>query len=157
MRQQSGCKAFILLTDGVSFRDKSNIGTAIEFAQRADTILFAIRFSGPNSVARPVRAMVQGMASQGGKHALERMAAETGGAALEVSFDKPIEKLYSEVEESLRNRYSIGYTPARKSDPGKFHGIKLTVKRRDVIVRTRARYYARGFPVVLDRIGPVLM
>ena len=34
-----GRTAFILLTDGVAYRDPVNIGTAIEFAQRADTIL----------------------------------------------------------------------------------------------------------------------
>jgi hypothetical protein len=43
-------KAFILLTDAVAFRDQTSIGTAIEFAQRADTILYSIVFlirSGP--------------------------------------------------------------------------------------------------------------
>jgi len=46
MKKLQGRKAFILLTDGVSFRDQTPIGTAIEFAQMADTILFSIRFSG---------------------------------------------------------------------------------------------------------------
>jgi hypothetical protein len=35
--KQPGRKAFILLTDGVAFKDPTSIGTAIEFAQRADT------------------------------------------------------------------------------------------------------------------------
>ena len=45
MRRETGRKAYILLSDGVSFRDKASIGTAIEFAQRADVIIYSILFS----------------------------------------------------------------------------------------------------------------
>ncbi len=142
MRKQKGRKAFILLTDGVSFRDKTNIATAIEFAQRADTIIYAVRFSGHSPVYRPGRAIAHGITAEGGKHALQRMAAETGGEALEVSKDKPIEKVFSQIEESLRNQYSIGYTPDRANESGKFHRIKLAVKGQAVTVRTRDGYYS---------------
>ncbi len=57
MRQQPGRKAFILLPDGVAYRDPNSIGTAIEFAQRADTIIYAIRFS-DSKITRPARAAV---------------------------------------------------------------------------------------------------
>ena len=53
MRKEQGRKAFILLTDGVSFRDKTSISTAIEFAQRADTIIYAIRLKVRLSRCRP--------------------------------------------------------------------------------------------------------
>lgn len=146
MRRQKGRKAFILLTDGVSFRDKTSIGTAIEFAQRADTILYTIRFAAHNAAYRPGRALVLGIAEEHGKHALQRMAAETGGEAFEVSKDEPIEKVFSEIEELLRNQYSLGYTPDRPSQAGKFHRIRLTVKNRALIVRTRDGYYSRREP-----------
>jgi VWFA-related protein len=143
MRKQKGRKAFILLTDGVSFRDKTSIGTAIEFAQRSDTIIFTIRFSGHNPIYRPGRAIVMGIAAQHGKQVLERMASETGGEALEVTKDKPIEKVFSEIEESLRSQYNIGYTPDRIGDGGKFHKIKLSVKNKALTVRTRDGYFSR--------------
>jgi VWFA-related protein len=143
MRQQKGRKAFILLTDGVAFRDGTSIGTAIEFAQMADTILYSIRFSGHAPAYRPGRAIIRGIASERGKQALERLAAETGGEALEVSRDKPIEKVFAEIEESLRNQYNIGYTPQRANESGKFHKIKLTVNDRTLTVQSRAGYYSR--------------
>ncbi len=143
MKEQTGRKAFILLTDGVSFRDKTSIGTAIEFAQMADTIIYSIRFSGHNPLRGPGRAVVEGIVSEHGKHALERMAAETGGEALEVSRDKPIERVYSEIEESLRNQYSIGYTPDRVSERGEFHKITLAIGNRPLTVRTRTGYYSQ--------------
>jgi VWFA-related protein len=83
------------------------------------------------------------MVEASGRHALERMAKETGGKALDVSPDRPIEKLFSEIEESLRNQYNIGYTPDRQDDHGKFHEIKLTVKNRTLTVRTRDGDYSQ--------------
>lgn len=81
VRIQPGRKAFILLTDGVAFRDNTSVGTAIEFAQRADTILYSIRFADPIRFYRPLRAAVQSAASERGKQGLARMASETGGIA----------------------------------------------------------------------------
>ena len=143
MRKQKGRKAFILLTDGVSFRDNSDISTAIEFAQRADTMIYAIRFFGRTPTYRPVRKVVLGIAESNGKHGLERMANETGGESFEVTNDKPIEAVFSQIGELLRNQYSIGFTPDRPDDHGKFHKIKLAVKDRTMTVRTRDGYFSQ--------------
>src|SRR5262249_20841404 len=44
MRKQTGRKALILLTDGVDNGSKTSIGDAIESAQRADTLVYSVRF-----------------------------------------------------------------------------------------------------------------
>jgi VWFA-related protein len=142
MRKQTGRKAFILLTDGVAFRDHTSIGTAIEFAQRADTIIYSIRFSDPIRFYRPVRAAVQGAASERGKQGLARMAKETGGVLYEVSKGRTLEEIYAQIEEALRNQYSIGYTPDLQGD-GSYRKIKLTTKDRSLVVDTRDGYYAK--------------
>ena len=121
MRKQPGRKAFILRTDGVACRDPISIGTAIEFAQRADTIIYAIRFSDPIPITGPVRAAVRAAAKEHGKQELQRMARETGGVSYEVTKSQTIEAIYSQIEEALRNQYSIGYTPQRQSGDGKYH------------------------------------
>ena len=142
MKPQSGRKAFILLTDGVAFKDPISIGTAIEYAQRADTIIYPIRFSDPISPYRPLRAAVLGAMSERGKQGLRRMAKETGGVSYEVVKGQSIEAIYSQIEEVLRNQYSIGYTPERLEPDGKYHKIKLTTKDRDLLVTARQGYYA---------------
>jgi VWFA-related protein len=48
MKELPGRKAFILLTDGVAYKEPTSITTAIEFAQRADAIIYPIRFSDPS-------------------------------------------------------------------------------------------------------------
>jgi VWFA-related protein len=143
MRKQQGRKAFILLTDGVAFRDSTSIETAIEFAQRADTIIYAIRFSDRIPVRRPVRAAVLAAASQRGKDGLQRMARETGGVAYEVTKNETIDSIYSQIEDTLRSQYSIGYTPERPVGDGKYRKVKLTTKDRRLTVNTRNGYYAK--------------
>ena len=140
MRRQPGRKAFVLLSDGVSWADKTTIGTAIEFAQRADTIIFAILFSGFGGGRGRGRG---GLAHERGRMVMERLARETGGAFFEVSARNPIEKTYAEIEDALRNQYSIGYTPARAGKSGEFHKIKLTTKKRGLMVQTRDGYYSK--------------
>jgi VWFA-related protein len=143
MSKQSGRKAMILLTDGVAFKDPASLQSAVEAAQRADTILYSIRFSDPVEAYRPLRAAVLAAAKERGKQELERMAKETGGVSYAVTKDQTIETIYSQIEDSLRNQYSIGYTPPRTAADGKYHKIKLTTKDGHLIVVTRDGYYAK--------------
>lgn len=146
MRKQSGRKAFILLTDGVAFRDPTSIGTAIEFAQRADTIVYSIRYSDPIAAYGLIGAAVLAAAKEHGKQGLERMAKETGGASYQVTKTETIETIYSRIEDALRNQYSIGYTPRKPVMDGKYRKIKLTTRDRRLIVSTRDGYYAEQTP-----------
>jgi VWFA-related protein len=92
---------------------------------------------------RPIRAAVLAAAKERGKQELERMAKETGGVSYAVTKNRPIEAICAEIENSLRNQYSIGYTPPRAAADGKYHKIKLTTNERHLIVDTRDGYYAK--------------
>jgi VWFA-related protein len=71
------------------------------------------------------------------------MAKETGGVAYEVTNSQTIEAIYSQIEDALRNQYSIGYTPERPAADGKYHKIKLTTKDQHLVVHARDGYYAK--------------
>src|SRR5450756_2988088 len=47
MRKQSGRKALVLLTDGVDTGSKVSLSSAVEAAQRADTLVYSILFEDP--------------------------------------------------------------------------------------------------------------
>lgn len=143
MQEQKGRKAFILLTDGVAYKEPTPISDAIEFAQRADTIIYTILFSDPDEGFGPLRVTVLRAFKARGKHGLERMARETGGAAYEVSKTQSIEDIYSLIEEALRNQYIIGFTPGRQAPDGKYHKIKLATTDPHLVVNARAGYYAK--------------
>jgi VWFA-related protein len=153
MRSERGRKAFILLSDGGSFRDKT-IETSIEYAQRADTIIYSIFYGGVVSKVRtsvlialsPVGgtlgAALHAKGVKRGKSNMRRMAQETGGAYFEISQSNTIENAYAQIEDALRNQYSLGYTSKRAGQSGEYRKIELTVKKPGLIVQTRDGYYA---------------
>ncbi len=155
MKKQAGRKAFILLTDGVDNGSKVRLFEAIESAQRADTLVYSIYFTGEE--ARQQQPFSIGMGGgrhrggggyprqQGeradGKKILQQISRETGGGYFEVSKKLPIDQIYDRIEEELRNQYSLGYT-SDKTDAGTaFRHIAVTVKNKGMIVQTRQGYY----------------
>jgi len=140
MRQQLGRKAFILLSDGLDVRSKTSLVTAIEYAQRADTMVYSILYTHRQN--RGGRGRI-GMGVRNGRKVMQRLAGETGGGFFEVTPDHPIEQIYAQIEDELRNQYSIGYTPTRTDKDGKYRKLKLTTAQKGLLVRTRDGYYPR--------------
>jgi len=152
MKKQSGRKAVVLLSDGVDTGSKLSLSTAIESAQKADTLVYSVLFADTAFYGRPRggygrrggwggrhgRVGVSG-AVPDGKKVLQRLARETGGGFFEVSSKTPLQTVYSRIEEELRHQYSLGYEPDRPS-PG-FHAIRLGTRNKAHIVQTRAGYF----------------
>jgi VWFA-related protein len=76
----------------------------------------------------------------GGDTILRRLAAGTGGRAI-VNTNNPMEQL-SGVMADASAYYLVGYTPTRRTNDGKFHEIKVRVKRRGVRVTARRGYWS---------------
>jgi len=147
MKRQSGRKALIVLTDGVDNGSRVNMLRAIESAQRADTLVYSILFADPDAYGAmsPYRRGYPGRVSRtDGKPILQRISRMTGGGFFEVTKKEPIDKIYDQIQEELRNQYSLGYTPDPLDSTGAYHRIQLTTKQSGLIVQTRDGYYARA-------------
>ncbi len=158
MSKQKGRKALILLTDGVDTGSKTTLYQAVESAQKADTLVYSVLFSDSNAYQSAPMSMPRmggrrggmgrmpaprgGYDSGNGRAVLEQIARETGGRFFEASFLHPINKIYADIEEELRNQYSIGYTPDPLSHGGVYRHIHLTTKQKNTTVATREGYYA---------------
>jgi VWFA-related protein len=57
MREQKGRKALIILSDGVDVRSRVSLGTAIEYAQRADTAIYSVLCAGSVAPKRGRRVL----------------------------------------------------------------------------------------------------
>jgi VWFA-related protein len=152
MKKQTGRKAVVILSDGVDHGSKESLQAAIEAAQRADTMVYAIYFKGdepyashgPGGWGRHGGYGRYPTEEVNGKKILEQISKETGGRTFEVSGKEGVSKVYAQIEEELRNQYSLGYTPDR-NDPGAgYHKISLKTKQKDLVVQARAGYYATG-------------
>ncbi|MBZ5529983.1 MAG: VWA domain-containing protein [Acidobacteriia bacterium] len=159
MKKQQGRKAVIILSDGVDRGSKVSLGSAIEAAQRSDTIVYSILYKDDEDYGNRDRGFGGGMGRRGpygggggrrrypqeerpdGKKILERISKETGGRLFEVSGRHPVDKIFSQIEEELRGQYSLGYTSDRAELAG-YHKIHLQVKQKDMTVQSRDGYYA---------------
>jgi VWFA-related protein len=161
MKKQSGRKALIMLTDGEDNASKVSLSEAISSSEHADTLAYSIRIADSESNfsrgfgspgmggrggwggggGRPGRG--GGTGRPDGKKILQQISKETGGGYFEVSKKKSVDDIYSQIEEELRNQYSIGYTSDQAGGDGAFRKISLTVKEKGLIVQAREGYYAR--------------
>ena len=80
---------------------------------------------------------------ENGKTVLNRFAKETGAGYFEPTRKLPIEAIYSQIEEELRNQYNLGYTPDKAAASGEYRRIQLTARRKDLVVHTREGYFGR--------------
>ena len=152
MKKQTGRKAVITLTDGVDNGSKVTLTTAIESAQRADTLVYSILFADADAYGAMGHGGFGGGRGGGypgrqrsrtdGKPILARLSRETGGGFFEVSKKEPVDKIYDQIQEELRNQYSIGYSSDHPDTAGSYHKIQLTTKKTDLVVQTRDGYYA---------------
>jgi VWFA-related protein len=155
MKKQSGRKALVVLTDGVDHGSKETLRAAVEAAQRADTIVYSILFKdeepfngfggygGMGGHRGGGRGRYPQEPRPDGKKILEQISKETGGRVFEVSGKETVDKIYAQIEEELRNQYSLGYSSDR-SDVGGYRKISLKTKQKDLIVQAREGYYADG-------------
>jgi VWFA-related protein len=170
MAKQQGRKAVILLTDGVDMGSKETLDEAVESAQRANTVVYSILFKDDEAYGNGggfgrAGISIPGMGGPGmgrggmgrgggrrvpeqhadGKKVLERISKETGGRMFEVSKKEPVDQIYAQIEEELRNQYSLGYTPDRgnAAEPG-YHKIQVAARQKDLVVQARDGYYYNG-------------
>lgn len=150
LKLQEGRKALIILSDGVDQGSQVSLATAIESAQRADTVVYSILFSdeqfyggfigmGRHGGRGGPHFPIEGLPD--GKKILEKLAKQTGGRMFVVSKKETVEKVYSQIEDELRSQYSIGYSPQKDARSG-YRKISLKVKEKNQIVQTRDGYYA---------------
>jgi VWFA-related protein len=166
MAKQHGRKALVVLSDGVDRGSKESLESAIESAKRADTIVYSVLFvgeqprGGGGGFGGPRLGGLGGLGGGGrrgggggqrypqeerpdGKKILDRISKETGGHLFEVSKKLPIDQIYAQIDEELRNQYSLGYTPDNSNGSYGYRKINLIVKQKDMVVQARDGYYAQ--------------
>lgn len=139
MKNQSGRKALIVLSDGVDTGSEATLTDAIEAALRTDTLIYSILFSDAGFYGGPLFGRMSGA---GGRKALMGMSAESGGGFFEVSKKQTIDDVFTILEEELRSQYSLGYVSDVPLHIAEFRKIQLTVNQKGLTVQARDRYWA---------------
>ncbi|HEV2400082.1 MAG TPA: VWA domain-containing protein [Candidatus Sulfotelmatobacter sp.] len=122
-------KAIIVVSDGEDNQSEVSKAQAIEMAQRAEVIIYAISTDDSGLVMR-------------GDRVLEQLAEATGGRAFFPFKMKDITRSFAAIEDELRSQYVVSYKPADFDADGRYRTIQISSLKKDVGVRARKGYFA---------------
>jgi Ca-activated chloride channel family protein len=122
-------RAIVVVSDGEDNQSDFSEAQAIEMAQRAEVIIYAISTDDSGLILR-------------GDKVLQRIADATGGRAFFPYKMKDIKNSFSAIEDELRSQYIVSYHPADFEANGRYRPIEITALKKDLQVRSRKGYYA---------------
>jgi VWFA-related protein len=136
LREQTGRKALILLTDGEDLGSATRPLQAIADAQKANTIVYVILIAD--------RGFYGGYTfGYTGDAQMRRLAEATGGRVINVGNNgAKLTAAFEEIARELRTQYAVSYTPTDKTMDGKFRKVEIACQRPGVKIDARKGYYA---------------
>lgn len=129
-------RTIILLTDGEDTSSQVKMHEAIERAQKADALVYAIGI---------------GDSYQGGvdNGKLERIAEQTGGRAYFPKNEKELRSAFEQIQRDLREQYLVAYSPSNKARDGSYRRVQIEVvepelKKQKLKLNYRPGYFAKS-------------
>jgi VWFA-related protein len=123
-------RAIILLSDGDDNQSRFTREEAVEMAQRAGVIIYAIS---TNTTGQKTR----------GDKILEHFAETTGGRLFTPSKPQEVAEAFKDIQSELRSQYAISYHPDDFAQDGRYRTIDINAMgRKNLKVRAKKGYYA---------------
>jgi Ca-activated chloride channel homolog len=140
-------KAMIIMSDGLDNESSVSFKEALQAAVRSEAAIYVV------SKTEAVRALLEAQAKQAYANipqgafvdadlALRKLAFETGGRVLYPNSFGQLDNVYAEVDEELRNQYTIGYISTNAVKDGSFRRIEVRVDTQGAVASARPGYYA---------------
>jgi VWFA-related protein len=128
LKQETGRKVIIVITDGTDTSSKVKEKEAIEVAQRNDVIIYGIGVRGTDAISFDV---------------LKGFAQDTGGQFFSPGFKlEEIRAAFKAIGADLQGQYSLAYRSTNTVRDGSYRRIDLRCKLPGISVRARKGYYA---------------
>ena len=128
-------RTIILLTDGYDTISQVKMRDAIERAQKADALIYAIG----------IGDTYQGGVDTG---SLKKLAEQTGGRAYFPNSERELRNAFAQIQTDLREQYLVAYSPSNKSRDGSYRRIQIEVtdpeiRRQNLKLNYRPGYFAK--------------
>jgi len=142
-------KAIIIMSDGLDNNSAVSYSDALDAAIRSEASVYVV------SKTQAVRESLLARMANAGYYdsipsevfaqadmALRKLAFETGGRVLYPNNFGQLDNIYAEVDEELRNQYTLGYVSTNQVKDGQYRHIQVSVDAPSVSISSRPGYYA---------------
>src|SRR6476620_11844618 len=128
-------RAIILLTDGDDTSSRMKMHDAIERAQKADALIYAIGIGD-----RYTFNVDEG--------SLRKIADQTGGRAYFPKHERDLRDAFAQIQKDLREQYLVAYSPTNKAHDGSYRRIEIQLinpdlKQQNLKLNYRSGYFAK--------------
>ena len=128
-------RTIILLTDGENTSGQMKIHEAIERAQKADALIYAIG----------IGDSYQGGVDEG---SLRKITEQTGGRAYFPHNERELRSAFAQIQRDLREQYLIAYSPSNKARDGSYRRIQIEIvdpemRKQKLRLNYRPGYFAK--------------
>jgi Ca-activated chloride channel homolog len=129
-------RAIVVFTDGDDTASLTTYDSVLQAARQAGIAVYTVMLKSVNQTmsARTTQNDFQ----------MRRLAEETGARALVALEESNIDPLYKSIAAELAHQYSLGYVPAGVGEKNQYARIAVSVRGRNLTVRTRSGYMARN-------------
>ena len=136
LRQESGRKAMVLLTDGQDEGSDEKLQSAIEAAQKADAVVYVLLISD---------SRIYGTLDFSSDGAMRKLVEATGGEVFPIGKNgKKLPAVFEAIESQMRTEYQATYTPSNAVLDGSYRHIRIACQQNGQTLKVQARqgYYA---------------
>ncbi len=128
-------RTIILLTDGENTSGQMKIHEAIERAQKADALIYAIG----------IGDSYQGGVDEG---SLRKITEQTGGRAYFPHNERELRTAFAQIQRDLREQYLVAYSPSNKARDGSYRRIQIEIvdsvlRKQKLKLNYRPGYFAK--------------
>ena len=140
-----GKKAIIIMSDGMDTGSEVSPMDALQAAMHSEAAIYVV------SKTEAIRQFYEYKYGNGNvpseefaqaDAALRKFAQETGGRVLYPNSFGQLDDIYAQVDEELRNQYTIGYSSSNTVKDGSYRNISVRVALKDAAITARPGYYA---------------
>jgi VWFA-related protein len=125
MKDVKGKKSVLVLASGIDTFSKMNLDQVMKRIRETDATIFTVGVGEQLFINQSPGAFGEQMTYLQAQNQLKTFAAMTGGRAWLPRFDGEIPSIMQDVAASLRNQYTMAYSPANSTLDGKYRKIKV--------------------------------
>jgi Ca-activated chloride channel family protein len=134
LAKEDGRRALLMFSDGEDNSSSHDMMTAIEAAQGDNVVVYTIRYTERRHGKLTAR-------NQYGMRVMDRIAKETGGAAVDGEMTDP-HTYFHQIAGELRTSYELAYYPTNANKDESFRKIVIRAKREGLKVRSKTGYFS---------------